>query len=129
MPVQDTWLRVALAVLAAWRVTRLLVVEDGPADLLARLRRRFAAIHLGRVVECFYCASVWIALPFAWWAVGGIAERIVAWLAISGGACLLESLSQAPVVIEPLGGNSNGLLRTESKHESQPATVGDLHRA
>ena len=32
------WARLVLAVLATWRLTHLLAREDGPADLLVRLR-------------------------------------------------------------------------------------------
>ena len=37
------WLRFVLAALATWRVTHLLSSEDGPADLLYRLRTRLGA--------------------------------------------------------------------------------------
>ena len=34
------WARLVLAVLATWRLTHLLAREDGPADLVVRLRAR-----------------------------------------------------------------------------------------
>ena len=46
------------AILAVWRVTHLAVVEDGPFDLLVKLRRVASAIKLERLAACFYCASV-----------------------------------------------------------------------
>ena len=58
------WL--ALGVLAVWRVTHLLQGEDGPWDIILRLRRATGAHFIGRILECFYCLSVWVALPLAW---------------------------------------------------------------
>jgi hypothetical protein len=82
------WL--TLAVLAVWRVTHLLHAEDGPWDVLAKFRGGLGAGVLGQMLDCFYCASVWIALPFAW-AVGETpGERLLLWPALSGAAVLLQ---------------------------------------
>jgi hypothetical protein len=79
-----------LATLAVWRVTHLLWAEDGPGDLFARLRHLAGSGHIGRLLDCFYCLSLWIALPFAAWLAAGWIGGIIGWLALSGGACLLE---------------------------------------
>ena len=55
----------AIFALATWRVTHLLVEEDGPSDLVLRLRDIANSSVFGQVMDCFYCASVWVALPFA----------------------------------------------------------------
>jgi uncharacterized protein DUF1360 len=98
----DPWLRFVLAVLASWRVSHLLAREDGPGAVLARLRRRLGDGAAGRLLDCFYCVSLWVAAPLALW----LTRRPVAWLvttlALSGGACLLERLGRQPVLIEPL---------------------------
>ena len=53
-----------VASLATWRLAHLLHVEDGPWHCVARLRQALNARQLG-VLECFFCASVWTALPAA----------------------------------------------------------------
>jgi Protein of unknown function (DUF1360) len=79
-----------LGVLATWRVTHLLQAEDGPADLVVRLRRAAGEGFLGSLLDCFYCLSLWIAAPFALFLGATWAERAMLWLAFSGGASLLE---------------------------------------
>ncbi|HKP74651.1 MAG TPA: DUF1360 domain-containing protein [Longimicrobiaceae bacterium] len=98
----DGWLRLALAVLACWRVSHLLSAENGPWDLVVRLRRAAGAGMLGKMMDCFQCVSVWAAAPLAFWVAGRPLDRVVAWLAVSGGACLLERIGRAPVEITPL---------------------------
>jgi hypothetical protein len=82
------WLIVS--VLFTWRVTHLLTAEDGPWMLLARLRRWAEGGLVGKLLACFYCASMWVAIPLAWWIGEDWPERIVIWPALSGGAILLE---------------------------------------
>jgi hypothetical protein len=52
---------------------------------------------LGKLVACFYCLSVWVALPFAWFLNGNVPETFVGWLALSGGVVLLERLTREPL--------------------------------
>ncbi|HEU0298995.1 MAG TPA: DUF1360 domain-containing protein [Longimicrobium sp.] len=98
----DPWMRLALAVLATWRVTHLLGREDGPGEILARLRARLGWGFWGRLMDCFYCLSMWVAAPLAFFVARRPAELLVAWLALSGAACLLERLGAAPVAFTPL---------------------------
>ena len=98
----DAWLRLVLAVLACWRVTHLLAREDGPWDAVARLRAALGGGMLGRMMDCFLCLSVWVALPLALFVTPAAAERGVAWLAVSGGACLLERIGREPVAFTRL---------------------------
>lgn len=95
-------MRLALAVLATWRVTHLLGREDGPGEILARLRARLGWGFWGRLMDCFYCLSMWVAAPLAFFVARRPAELLVAWLALSGAACLLERLGAAPVAFTPL---------------------------
>ena len=79
-----------LGILSVWRVTHLLNAEDGPWDLLARLRR-LAGIGLsGQLLDCFYCLSLWVAVPFALLLGLQWIERLLLWLSLSAGAILLE---------------------------------------
>ena len=94
------WIRFVLALLATWRVTHLLANEDGPADLIVRIRRRLGAGTLGRLMDCFQCLSLWIAVPIAFYVGGRPVDLLLTWLAVSGGACLLERMGEEPVVIQ-----------------------------
>ncbi|MGH7836219.1 MAG: hypothetical protein ACREQC_00185 [Candidatus Binataceae bacterium] len=88
-----------LGAIAVWRVTYLLAFEDGPGALLKKLRNRAEPSFWGKVFECFYCLSLWVAAPFALLIASGWRERAILWPALSGGAILLERLSaRAPVV-------------------------------
>ena len=82
------------AVLAVWRVTHLVVVEDGPFDLLRRLREAAAHVGLERLVNCFLCCSVWMAVPFALVIARGWKEMVIVLPALSGGAILLERVTR-----------------------------------
>jgi Protein of unknown function (DUF1360) len=104
----EMWMRFALAVLATWRVTHLLANEDGPAKIILRIRVKLGDGVIGRLMDCFNCLSLWIAAPAALllsyrplpWAVG--------WLALSGGACLLERWGGKPVLIESVSHGFEG---------------------
>ena len=91
----DFWPRLALCVLACWRVTHLLAHEDGPADVLVRLRVLLGNGWLGRMMDCFYCLSLWIAMPLALLLAADVLGWIVGTLALSGAACLLERATAA----------------------------------
>jgi hypothetical protein len=118
-------IRVLLAALATWRVTHLLAREDGPGDLLVKWRARLGQRVWGRLMDCFHCLSLWVAAPFALWLARGAAEWVIAWLALSAAACLLERLGHDPVVIHPLGpdepgGPPDGMLRSKASGTDAP---------
>jgi len=95
------WARFVLSVLATWRVSHLLASEDGPWDAIARLRGRLGASVLGRMMDCFGCTSLWVALPLSLFVVRDPLAVFVCWLALSGFAMLLERTNPPPLVIEP----------------------------
>ena len=97
-----------MAALAAWRVSHLLASEDGPGDIVARLRARLGDSVLGKLADCFGCLRVWIAIPLAFFVSEGALNLVVTWLALSGAAFLLERMSPEPVVIERLAETSTG---------------------
>jgi hypothetical protein len=78
-----------LYTLAVWRLAHLLSQEDGPFDLVFRLRRLAGQGFLGRLLDCFYCLSLWLAAPFAVMASEDWITRLVVCLALSGAASLL----------------------------------------
>ncbi len=79
-----------ISVLSVWRVTHLFVAEDGPWNIFARLRRRLGEGFFASLLDCFYCFSLWVSAPVACFTGESVRERILLWLAISGGAILLE---------------------------------------
>jgi|SRR5712692_5470234 len=105
------WMKYGVAVLATWRVTHLLANEDGPADIIARTRERLGESELGALMDCFQCASLWVAAPLAFYVARKPSDRAVAWLALSAGACILEALISAE---HDSKGDVDGLLRGET---------------
>jgi hypothetical protein len=83
-----------LGILAVWRVTHLLQAEDGPWNLVVRLRRAAGNGFLGQLLDCFQCLSLWVAAPAAGLIGNGWQQRIFLWLALSGGAILIETMSR-----------------------------------
>ena len=82
--------RFVLATLATWRVTHLLAQEDGPGDVIVHLRRRAGSSWAGDLLDCFYCLSIWVAVPCCVGLAGRRRADPLWWLAVSGAACLLE---------------------------------------
>jgi hypothetical protein len=89
-----------LSALAVWRISYMLVSERGFLGFAQQLRqwagtytevdergRAYSKGELGKLLECVYCTSVWIALPFAI-CLGKTADLAwmgygVTWLALS----------------------------------------------
>ncbi|HMD85994.1 MAG TPA: hypothetical protein VKO18_14970 [Terriglobia bacterium] len=123
------WIRFILAVLATWRVTHLLASEDGPADLIVRLRARLGHGLAGKLMDCFNCLSLWIAAPAALFVSRKPLDWLFTWLALSGAACLLERLGQEPVVIQPtsqpMEGDVHDVLRSETGGAAERSSSGE----
>ena len=83
-----------ICTLAVWRVTHLLSQEDGPFDAVIKFRKLFGQGFFGTLLDCFYCLSLWIAIPFAILLSNELLEGIILWLALSGAACLLFKLTE-----------------------------------
>jgi len=82
-----------LSVLAVWRVSHLLSQEDGPFNLVFKLRQALGDGFWGSLLDCFYCVSFWVALPFSLLLSEQWLTRGVVWLALSGGAGVLFALT------------------------------------
>jgi uncharacterized protein DUF1360 len=123
------WFRLTLSVLATWRVSHLIAQEDGPFDVIVRLRSRAGDGVLGKLMDCPYCLSLWIAAPLALLLAREPGAWCVAWLAISGGSSLLEKFSRSrreppPLEINPTipileGAYDDVLLRTETRDDDE----------
>lgn len=120
------WFRFTLGAIATWRITHLFIVEDGPWEILARLRRIAATGALRGLLDCFYCLSIWVAIPFAVFLGHSTSDRFLLWPALSGGAILLENLSTrlgdaAPSTYFEEGEDTDELLR-ERQHDEHPGS-------
>jgi hypothetical protein len=86
------WYWMVLGTLAVWRITHLLTSEDGPWDLVVRLRSTAGAGFWGRLLDCFHCLSLWISAPVALLLGADWVERGFLWLSLSAGAILVERI-------------------------------------
>jgi hypothetical protein len=86
--------RFALGALATWRVSHLLAEEDGPGDVVVRARAAVGQGPVGEVMDCFYCLSVWVAAPLSLAVARRRSDVPLAWLGLSGAACLLEQVTR-----------------------------------
>ena len=108
-----------IAALAVWRITHLLQAESGPFDLFLKLRKGMAIIRFGELANCFYCLSIWIAIPFSYVVGSGWTERVMLWPALSGAAILLErATGQTPVAYFEEEELSDEELLRQSQHEN-----------
>jgi hypothetical protein len=123
--VQFYWL--ILGVLTVWRITHFLQAEDGPWDMVIRLRRFVGEGFWGRLLDCFYCLSVWIAAPIAFLIGQSWPERALLWPSLSAAAILCERVTNktpgvppAPFAEEPGEDQDHGMLRTEKAADERP---------
>jgi len=79
--------------LAIWRITHLLQAEDGPWDIIFKLRKAMGNSFFGSMMDCFYCLSIWISLPFGLFMEKNWLHRIILWVAFSGASILLQKIS------------------------------------
>jgi hypothetical protein len=123
----DTWVRnhddpvsasrFAIASLATWRLAHLLAEEDGPFDAVVRTRARLGNGQLGALMDCFYCLSIWVAVPVTLTVTRRRDAPLVV-LGLSGAACLLQRLSDRPrhtAVDHQLNGAADVQLWTEAE--------------
>ncbi len=125
-------MRLVLAVLATWRVTHLLASEDGPADVIVKFRALLGQSLAGKLMDCFYCLSLWIAAPAALFVTRRFVDWLFVWMAISGAACLLERAGRERVSIEPVLQPSEGdpyhVLRSEANGVPEQFDAHDANR-
>ena len=114
------WTRFILAALATWRITHLLVYEDGPADVVVELRARLGHGFIGALMDCFYCLSFWVAAPTAIFVCRKPLDLLLTWLALSGAACLLERSGHE----SREGDMHHGMLWSETRSTQEPRIDG-----
>jgi hypothetical protein len=107
-----------LGVLGVWRLTHLLNAEDGPGKALARFRNLVGAGFWGELLDCFYCLSLWVAAPFAFFLGNPWSEKLLLWLALSAAAILLErATAKVSAVGEPIVYHEDPPPAKEENHE------------
>ena len=84
----------AVYAFAVWRVSHLLSREDGPFDVVFRVRRTVGQGFFGSLLDCFLCVSLWVAAPFALLVGDGWLAHVVAWFALSGAGSILFLLTE-----------------------------------
>ena len=57
---------------------------------------------VGRALQCLYCTSLWVEAPLAGFVAPWGARSPVIWLALSGGACLLDRATRRGLDVMPL---------------------------
>jgi hypothetical protein len=82
-----------LGLLTVWRLTHLLNAEDGPWDLVVRLRRAAGTGFFAGLLDCFYCLSLWMAAPVAYLIGSSWIERLLLWPALSAAAIFVERVT------------------------------------
>jgi uncharacterized protein DUF1360 len=115
-----------VAVLATWRLTHLLSSEDGPADVIVRVRALLGRSLAGRLMDCFYCLSLWIAAPMAFFVCRAPSERLATWLAVSGAACLLERIGQQRAAVPAIAEERREREEREKREEGKVVVDGML---
>jgi hypothetical protein len=99
----DELVRLIIASLACFRISELITVDDGPGNILLRMRAKLGGYglgedgepetSLGRGIICPWCVGIWIAAGLAvlLFPVGPMI--VIYWLAIAGGQALLQGIA------------------------------------
>jgi hypothetical protein len=86
------WYLFIISILAVWRVTHLIQAEDGPFDLIFKLRKLAGKSIVGSLMDYFFCLSIWVALlPAVYIGITWV-ERILLVPALSAGAIFLNRI-------------------------------------
>lgn len=90
--------------LLTYRLSRLITIDDGPADLILKFRAILGAYDygengqpvtsLGRGIICPHCVGLWVALGAAIGGYGLGGDTFIYWLAIAGLQSFLQSLNR-----------------------------------
>jgi hypothetical protein len=88
--------RFLIAALAIWRLAFLLAREQGPWNVLSRLRRSARGNVVGALFTCVKCVGLWVSIPFAFFVRGEWPEVVVIWLALAGVTALIDEFTRPP---------------------------------
>lgn len=82
-----------IVVIVVWRLTHLISSEDGPFDLIIKIRKIAGNSFFGKLMDCFYCLSIWIGLLCGFYVSNDWKEIILLTLFYSGASILLEKFT------------------------------------
>lgn len=106
------YFRFLIAALATWRVSFLLVREDGPWNIFTALRNKVGSGLVGRLLGCVKCTGMWVAIPLAFFVKGTWLELVVIWLALAGVTALIDEWTRPPFEWQET--NEDGMLPPKS---------------
>ena len=86
-----------IILLAVWRLTHLIQAEDGPFEIIYRIRKFVGDGFFGKLMYCFYCVSIWIAAIPGIYFGNNLIWKIIFTFAFSGGTILLEKFTNKNV--------------------------------
>lgn len=90
-----SWSNRLVRALGIWRVSYMLVIEDGPADVFDTLRRYANRGPLSSLFACVYCMSVWVSAAAAFNPFAGLRSFVLETLAGSALAMLIHESFKA----------------------------------
>jgi hypothetical protein len=93
MPLTTIIFEYFVAVIIVWRVTHLFSAEDGPLDIIFRFRKLLGDSVFGKLMDCFYCLSMWMGFLMALYFHQNWSTTILMSLYYSGASILLEKLT------------------------------------
>lgn len=89
-------IRLILSILAAYRVARMLTLEDGPADLFRAARTSIDPLQhtwVGRGITCPLCVGFWVSLVIVIIArPASKREFILTWLGVAGAQTAIQQV-------------------------------------
>lgn len=80
---------VVLSALAVYYLTYCITQLDGPGDVFLKLRDKWLSGVFRDAVSCFYCLSVYIAVPFALMQYTSLYGFVIMTFGIAGGAVVI----------------------------------------
>lgn len=100
----DRFLLIVLSALAVWRMGYYITNEDGPFDMMDRIRafvgvkyattgQPYGLNIFSKLISCFYCVSIWLSFG-VWLIVGGYSDAldIISMLSVSTVAIMIKEL-------------------------------------
>lgn len=99
MPKRADLSRWIVTIFATYRMTRLLVLDDGPFDVFLELRKRAGVYEQGNnsffavLLRCPFCIGVYVSLVFTAFAFrpNKAVDFLIAWLSVAGGQDYLQT--------------------------------------
>jgi hypothetical protein len=77
-----------------YRISFLLSEEDGPFGLVIKFRKLLGKSWLGKLMDCFYCTSIWISFLLVFIFVKGeLMTLVMESFATSGAAIAIHKLT------------------------------------